>query len=381
VDLTSRLLRLGAGRPHVLLVEAPGGTEPRLAVEREARTRGWPAAGSPADADLVVIAGRVTDDLAAPADRLGRQAPRPRVRLAAPDASSTGRLLEEAAARLAAGGDLEDDAPASAPPESHSSHSPTPPGDHAGHGDMEMDMPGGVPMADRGEDRDGLLLDQLHVPLGPLLPDWPAGLVVQTTLQGDVIQDARVEVVGGPASSFWDEPWRRLASGDPVTVGAASRRRIAGHLDSLARLLTVAGWADAATRARQLRDELLAGAPAAELGPRLWRLTRRVRRSRTLRWLTDDLGAVPADTSVVRAWGDVTARWSGWLAAAEQLLPDIDRSDRLPLGDAPRDPPAELVAMLPGLLTGTELATARLVVASLDPDLAELGTPAEVPGG
>ncbi len=120
--------------------------------------------------------------------------------------------------------------------------------------------------------------------------------------------------------------------------------------------------------------------PAAELRPRLSRLTRRVRRSRTLRWLTDDLGAVPVDASPLRARGDVTARWSGWLAAAEQLLPDLDRSDHLPLGDAPRDPPAELVAMLPGLLTDTELATARLVVASLDPDLAELGTAAEVPG-
>ena len=360
MDLTSRLLRLGAGRPHVLLVEAPGGTEPRLAVEREARTRGWPAAGSPADADLVVVAGRVTDDLAAPADCLWRQAPRPRVRLTAPEAPGTGRLLDEAAARLAAGGDY---------------------GDHACQDDMGMDMPGGVPMADRGEDRDGLLLDQLHVPLGPLLPDWPAGLVMHTILQGDVIQDARVEVVGGAATSFWDEPWRRVASGEPVTTGAASRLRIAGHLDSLARLLTVAGWADAATRARQLRDELLAGAPAAELNPRLRRLARRLRRSRTLRWLTDDLGVVPPDASTLRARGDVTARWSGWLAAAEQLLPDIERSDHLPVGDAPRDPPAELLGLLPGLLAGVELATARLVVASLDPDLAELGTPAEVPGG
>ena len=385
MDLTSRLLRLGAGRPHVLLVEAPGGIEARLAVEREARTRGWPAAGSPADADLVVVAGRVTDDLAAQADRLWRQAPRPRVHLTAPEAPSTGRLLDEATARLAAGGDLSDDAPASTPHESRSSHRPPePPGDHGGHGghgDVGMDMPGAIPMADRGDDRDGLMLDQLHVPLGPLLPDWPAGLVVHTTLQGDVIQDARVEVVGCAAPSFWNEPWRRVASGDPVTVGAASRRRVAGHLDSLARLLTVAGWADAAARSRHLRDDLLTGATTAELGPRLWRLARRVRRSRTLRWLTNDIGAVPAGASPLRARGDVTARWSGWLAAAEQLLPDLDRSDRLPLGDAPRDPPAELVAMLPRLLTGTELATARLVVASLDPDLAELGTSAEVPGG
>lgn len=376
MDLTSRFLRVGARRPHVLLVEVPGGTEARLAVERELRTRGWPAADSPADADLVVVAGRVGHDLAAPADRLWRQVPRPRVRLSAPDASSTARLLDDAATRLAAGGDPEDDAPAGAPHEKH--HSPEPSG---GHGDMEMDLPGGVPMADRGADRDGLMLDQLHVPLGPLLPDWPAGLIVHTTLQGDVIQDARVEVAGAAARSFWNEPWRRAASGDPVSTGSASRRRVAAYLDSLARLLTVAGWADAAARARYLRDELLAGAAAGELSPRLRPLARRLRRSRTLRWLTDDLGVVPADASALRARGDVTARWTGWLAAAEQLLPNIDRTDHLPVGEAPRDPPAELVALLPGLLAGAELATARLVVASIDPDLAEVRPSAEAPSG
>jgi hypothetical protein len=52
----------------------------------------------------------------------------------------------------------------------------------AGHHDMgevDMGMPGGLPMAERGEDRDRLKLDRLHVPLGPVLPDWPAGLLVR----------------------------------------------------------------------------------------------------------------------------------------------------------------------------------------------------------
>ena len=38
-----------------------------------------------------------------------------------------------------------------------------------------MDLPGGLVMADRMEDRDGLRLEGLHLALGPLLPHWPAG--------------------------------------------------------------------------------------------------------------------------------------------------------------------------------------------------------------
>jgi hypothetical protein len=91
-------------------------------------------------------------------------------------------------------------------------------GDTSGHdmagmdmGHMDMGMPAGLPMADRSQDRDGLTLDQLHVPLGPLLPDWPAGLVIRLTMQGDVIQHAEAETMGLAADtgSFWTEPWRR----------------------------------------------------------------------------------------------------------------------------------------------------------------------------
>lgn len=375
MDLTRTLLRVGATRPHVLLVEVPGGTEARLAMERELRHRGWPSAASPADADVIVVAGPVEDPVAGIVDRLWQQVPRPRFRILALDARGVGRTLDEAAGRLAAGGETGDtgDAPQDHPPAGH---------DMDGHdmdGGREMDMPGGVPMADRGEDRDGLMLDQLHVPLGPLLPDWPAGLVVHTTLQGDVVQDARVEVLGTGGTSYWDDPWRRAAAGDPVTVGAATRRRVAAHLDSLARFLTVAGWADATLRSRWVRDDVLGGAPGRELVPRFRRTAQRLRRSRTLRWLTDGLGGVPSDAVALRARGDVTVRWTGWLAAVEQLLPDVDRADNLPLTDPPRDEPQALLDLLPGLLNGVELATARLIVASLDPDLAEL--PAGVSGG
>ena len=47
-------------------------------------------------------------------------------------------------------------------------------------------------------DRDGLALDALHVALGPVLPHWPTGLVVHATLAGDLVTDARAEVLDVP---------------------------------------------------------------------------------------------------------------------------------------------------------------------------------------
>ena len=65
------------------------------------------------------------------------------------------------------------------------------------HGQGGKGMMGGVPygrpMAMTGADgRDGLMLDEVTVTLGPYLKTWPAGLVLELVLQGDVIQRARV---------------------------------------------------------------------------------------------------------------------------------------------------------------------------------------------
>ena len=273
-------------------------------------------------------------------------------------------------------------------------------GDH-GHamGDMgmgDMGMPGGLPMADRGPDRDGLRLDQLHVPLGPVLPDWPAGLVIRVTLHGDVVQEAEPEALGAGGGSFWDEPWRRAAAGEVVATGEAARRRAAAHLDSLGRFLAVAGWDAAATTAGRLRDGLLAGAPSGPLRRDARRFTSKVARSRTLAWLTGGLGGLSAGDAAaagvrgpaLRAAGDVTARYRRWCAELADAVAALD--DGSPLDPAVMQPPrgplddagaasAGLLAVLPGLLAGTELAGARLIVASLDPDLDEL--PAGVGAG
>jgi hypothetical protein len=244
-----------------------------------------------------------------------------------------------------------------------------------------MEVPGGLPMADRGADRDGLRLDQLHVPLGPVLPDWPAGLVVHVTLQGDLVQHAEAQALGpGGGGSFWTEPWRRAAAGEPVTTGEAARRGAAGS-------------DDAATVARRLRDEALAGAPGSRLRPPLHRFARRVARSRTLAWLTRGLGVLLPDDAAaagvrgpaLRAAGDVTARYRRWCAELAEAVGALE--DGSPLGATGPEPPrgplndtqspsAGLLAALPSLLDGAELAAARLIIASLDPDLDELAVPA-----
>lgn len=372
---------------------AAGGTGARLVVEQELRRCGWPAARSPAEADLLVTCGTIDEKLAAIVDRTWAAMPVPRARARVPTAAAAVAALRGAQLRLA------DIGAQRASPRPHAADEQKDGGrdDGADHGHHDhqmggMEMPAGLRMAERADDRDGLKLDQLHVPLGPVLPHWPAGLVVHTTLQGDVIQHAEVERVVTPVPQhfpFWDEPWLRAAEGEPVTLGEAERRRAAAHLDSLSRLLALAGWDDAAVHARRLRDDLLADAPAGRLQREVVRFAQRVRRARTLRWLTDSLGLFGAAAAraagvsgpALRADGDVTARYQRWLVEAVDALSHLE--DRAPLGrdelEGPRGelgrsaPPSEaLVDVLPRLLEGAELGGARLIVASLDPDLDEL---------
>ncbi|MFJ3169266.1 hypothetical protein ACIPJK_00650 [Streptomyces roseus] len=443
MDVTHLALRAAAARPRVLLATLPGGAAARLEAERVLRLRDWPLAATPAQADVLLIAGPDCPDLHPALNRLWRDLPAPRARVHAPGAGDVEAALETGQARLASpvdqrtqagapagagrggdesrGGEDHDErhGDADGSHDEHDEHdehddhhhdaeaqrgdSQADPQDehneaHDGHGDGgggDMEMPGGLPMAEQGEDRDGLMLDQLHVPLGPLLADWPAGLTIRVTLQGDVVQEAEVEeplrsdTTGREA--FWVQPWLRAAAGEPVSVGEAARRRAAAHLDSLARLLSVAGWPAEAIVARRLRDDLLDGASGAGLAPRLERFARRVSRSRTLAWMTRGIGQVSTEEAreagvsgpAARAGGDVTDRYRQWLADLRRDVGRLEEPSPLRAAgeESPRgcwrddDPPsAPLIALLPGLLTGAELAAARLIVASLDPDLDELAT-------
>ncbi|MFC6706589.1 hypothetical protein [Flexivirga alba] len=236
-----------------------------------------------------------------------------------------------------------------------------------------MQMPGGLMMADRAPDRDGLKLDVLHVALGPVLPAWPSGLVIDVELQGDVVQGAKVRVLAAAGDSvrFW-------ADGTGV---AAGRRRAAAHLDSVGRLLEVAGWSGAADRARGQRDALLTetGEPGGEARAEFRRLRRRVERSWGLRRSLAGLGRLghgdvrrlglsgPAARAAERG-GDAWARLQTWLVEADLAL----SSGPVAPAEDPRGIPGHgsgaLVAAAAHLLPGLDLGDARLVVASLDPD-------------
>ena len=256
-----------------------------------------------------------------------------------------------------------------------------------------MGVVDGLLMADRADDRDGLRLDRLHVPLGPVLADWPTGLVLGLALQGDVIQEATADQVTSAPSSqppYWNEPFLRAGAGERISQGDAARRLCAAHLDSLGRFFAVAGWADMAARARYVRDRALAGATAAELSALARPLIRRAERSRTLRWLTAGLGPLSAERAsqhgvtgpALVAGGDAHDRMLAWLDAVGRsaaVVDDLDGLDATAQAVGPRGqvfgavPPSRaLLDVLPGLLQGVEFACARIIVASLDPDLDEL---------
>lgn len=189
----------------------------------------------------------------------------------------------------------------------------------AGGGDPQAQLDGdgdvaGLPMAGTAEDRDGLELDSLTVTLGPVLPAWPTGLVVRAAMQGDVLSGVTVKWLDGGATA---------TSGHEAPARAAAA-------DHLARFLEVAGWPVAARQARGVRSDRRNGG----------RLARRIRRSRVLAWSVRDIDGV---LGRVYRWCDVVA----------------GRGAAVALEPRPR-------TSLDALLDGTELAAARLIVASLD---------------
>jgi hypothetical protein len=415
VDLTAVMRRRAMARPAVLLVVLPGATGIRLALERELRRLRWPRADGPAAANLLAVAGRPQDARAGWLDALFGTLPHPRARVTVTSADEAAGALGAGHAELLAtpGGGRHVSGPVRPGSSGHRR-----PGDHEehhghqeqhgedgehgqdgmdGHGGMDGMLVAGLPMAERAADRDGLRLDRLHLPLGPALRDWPAGLVLRLALQGDVVQSAGVDRLPGPEGApgghppypFWNEPWLRALGGEHVGRGPAARRLCAAHLDSAGRLLGVAGWAELAASAHRLRDEVLAGATVAELRGRLDLLIRRGERSRTLRALLRGLGPLPASRArdagvtgpALAAGGDAYDRFRRWLAETGRLAAEFGHRGALAPGepagprgrlDGARAPSRALLDVLPGLLEGAEFAGARLIVASLDPDLDEV---------
>jgi len=221
---------------------------------------------------------------------------------------------------------------------------------HSGmhHGDMDMggmDMaPGGIPLAGGADDRDGLEMDELTVQLGPVLPYWPPGVVLHCTLNGDVLTRAEVRVLDAAA---------------PAAVNTGTREAAARRCDDVAALLALAGASDLAADARRLRNALLADDSARNASD-LDRLERRIHRAPLLRWSLGRVRVVRdpalADGLSVGPGESVFDRLLAMVSTIRDMLNDSVNGKR----DV-----AQLVAAVPGLVTGLDLAVARLVVASL----------------
>lgn len=379
--------RWAVRRPHVLSVVCPGATEVRLEAESAVAALGGRPAYSPADADVLLVAGCSGTELDAAVREAWAQMPGPRARLVVAEPGRVAELLSAAVSKLGnvqrLGREAERRDEWSATDDAATAHR-THGTEHGGHdhhgGNGGEEMPGGLPMAERAEDRDGLKLDVLHVPWGPVLPYWPAGLVLDVRMQGDVVQ--RVEGRTLPVRHLSGTPFWH-AGGDPL---ALPRRVAAAHLDSLWRLLALAGWPSAAGDACRLRNRLLEGdqldGVRAEFVP--WR--RRVEQSRLLRWATEGLGHLspedvdrlgvggPAARATTDGRGDATARWRRWLLETDRLLGGGAVTEGGPRGRPdPAGPPSRsLLTAAMMLMPGLELTAARLLLASFDPDPDEL---------
>lgn len=374
------LARCAAGRTHVLLAEAPGDWTLRALVERRMLSLGWCPALSPADADVLAVCGiGGGPEFAGNVDLIWDQMPGPRARIEVGDAEAVDSALNRAATELLDTRRQRRDAAqrsrsvdrwlgdGSAAAESPGGHRHST-GHDMGHGSHQhMDHPGmdmaprGIALAEGGQDRDGLEMDVLHLSLGPVLAHWPSGLVLRCSLQGDVIADAEAWAIDADRSVFVP------AAEQPAPLVAAR------ECDHIVDLLALAGWPSAADHARQIRDLLLdESAPVDHAQLKLERLLRTLRRSWLLRWSLRDL----APLSV----GDLERyRLPAALAgdSYDRLLARVDHAlAALSNGLAASPIRADFSAVsgaLPGFVCGLELATARLVVASLGIDITATG--------
>lgn len=211
------------------------------------------------------------------------------------------------------------------------------------HGQGGKGMMGGTPygrpMAMTADDsRDGLALDAFTLTLGPFFPVLPAGLVLDLTLQGDLIEQAKI--VRPP-----------LAEADPHTLCEGSMPRVLAtrRLRWIARLLEVLELRAWAWRAASLAKQAESGR-----GVSLVPLRHCVRRCGVYAAIPKGLGAFDGT--------DVRGRLKRWLDEAEHALVG-GTSDASANG-----PVAVLRADLEKLLRGREWNEAMLVLASFAPD-------------
>lgn len=349
MGLKHLLATLAVDATHVLIVEAPGGWRTRVAIEHEVARRGWRLAIVAADADALIVAGTAGAQLSQQIESVWDQMPGPRSRITVSDdadPAAVRRNLEAVKAHL-----LDTDRQVRDAHERRGFD----PDDMGDSGDMDM-SPSGIPLAEGEGDRDGLEMDVLHVSLGPVLPFWPAGLVLHATLQGDVVVAAEAGV---------------LDDNDRLPGRPGPMERAALRCDQVAGVLALAGWADGYAAAVRVRDALIVGSGATSATDLLDGLEHKIRGRWLLRWSLHGIG------DLHRAEELEHALWTHSGDVYDRLLDLIDRA-RTDLAGTEREvlPLLELLHVAERLVVGLDLATARLVVASLGIDTASMSAAA-----
>lgn len=398
---------------------------------------------SPRHAVVLLVAGRISDALAAPLAQVHDQIPQPRATVwwtpTPPEMTIGGSSVVTSGEDEAVGeivrtheGLLRGSRPGEAPllPD----RDPAPWRGVGPYGQGGTGMTGGVPygrpIAGRADDlRDGLALDVIVQRVGPFLAPLPAGLVLEVTIQGDVVQGA----VAGPATVGAEPPVSLPRGGgpladpdrdlftrartEPVRVSALEMARARHHLRWLAAGLRLYGMDAFALRVLRFASRLT---PAD--GGAIGRLAERLDRPWFLGRVTAGVGRIDPEAAaafggpvaraagvavdprgrmsayrdlgfapLVRSGGDVRARWRQRVAEAEQSLDlasraaaatiDPDPDLEPPWTTAGRDGERVLTSLVPALLVGLEWGDALATLVSLDLDLedrlvAEIGVPA-----
>lgn len=406
----------GAAPVPVFAVEGPGAGAALDAVRLDPRVR---LVDSPRAANVLLVVGGVPRRLLRPTVRVHDQMSHPRCTVWWPRGAPTRRLATRLPGILLVGpgddamsvvmdthrtllrGDRPSD-PAVLPDVEPAPWRGVGPYRQGGKG-MTGGVPFGRPMATRAPDRDRLELDFLPVRIGPCIPFFPPGLVLELRVQGDVIQEARIGEPAFVLSPDRDDPFRQ-ALREPVLIVELERARARHHLR----------WAAGALRFHglgALGERVLRLAVASELNVADARaLIRLLERTRVLAWATSGVGVIPTErlagtglgptaratglvedartedpayralgfAPVVTRGGDARARWRQRLEEVVQALELAERADRrrtevtgvvesphgrLAAGSAPT---AALLERLPDLLAGQEWGDAMTTVVSLD---------------
>ncbi len=219
---------MAARAPAPVFAAIGPGFQPR--VERLAARRDLHLAATPRDAAILLVAGDMPASAGKALSRVHDQLPHPRTTLHWQDAppespDDIAQRLVTAWHELCEGRRDEDDHLPDTPPNPWKGVGP--------HGQGGKGMMGGTPygrpMAMTGPDvRDGLQLDLYTAQVGPFAPMLPPGLVLEVTLQGDVICDLTI----------CDAPFAQPADADAPMLGAARMLRLLGLEDAARRVMT-----------------------------------------------------------------------------------------------------------------------------------------------